>query len=159
MKSPIDGLLVFDKPKIGLRGRLHILVRNEETGEILRDEWNDNKIVDAGLNLVRDIIAGGNAPVSHVAVGDNSTAPLAAETILKNEVFRSVINKRIPTDKIIEIQNFIPTSSANDFTLREAGIFNASSAGDMLSRVTYADIVKTSAISVTLTWAITLSEA
>lgn len=147
------------QPKIGLSGRLHILIVNKETGEVLRDEWNDNKIIDAGLNLVRDLIAGGNTPVSDIAVGTNSTAPLATDTTLITEVFRSNIARRIPTDKKITIQNFIPTGSANGNTLREAGIFNAPNAGDMLSRVTFSDIVKTSAISVTLTWAITLSEA
>ena len=149
----------WEKDKVGLRGRLHILVRNEETGEVLRDEWNDNKIVDTGLNLVRDIIAAGNTPPTHVAVGTNNTAPLATDTTLNTEVFRKRINRRTPTDKNIEFQLFITTGEANGNTLKEAGIFNAASVGEMLSRVTFADIVKTAAISVTLTWNITLSEA
>lgn len=147
------------KTRIGISGRLHILIQDAKTGEILRDEWNDNKIVDTGLNLVRDLIAGGNTPVTEIAVGTDGTAPTNSDTTLTAEVFRSPITRRIPTDKKITLQLFIPTTSANGNTLREAGIFNAATAGDMLSRVTYADIVKTSAITVTLTWEITISEA
>lgn len=145
--------------KVGLRGRLHILLRDAKTGKVLRDEWNDNKIVLAGLDLVRDLLAGSNTAPTHIGVGTSATAPAAGDTALGVEVFRNWITRRIPDPQKITFQLFLGTGDANGNTLVEAGIFNQDTGGDMLSRVTFAGIVKTVAITATLTWEITISEA
>lgn len=148
-----------DPQKVGISGRLTIEIHDGKTGQLLTKEVIDNTIVTAGLNLVRDLLAGNNAAPSHIAVGTDATAPAAGDTTLGTEVFRNVITRRIPSATQITFQLFLATGDANGNTLVEAGIFNASSAGDMLSRVTYTSIAKTSAITVTLTWDITISEA
>lgn len=144
---------------LSIRGRLHILIKEAATGRVLRDEFIDNKIIDTGLDLVRDLILNSNVAPTHIAVGTDATAPLATDTILGTEVFRNIITRRISASKKATYQLFLDTGDANGNTLVEAGIFNRSSAGDMLSRVTFTAIVKTVSITATLTWDITLSEA
>lgn len=143
-----------------MSGRLHILLVEKATGRVLRDEWTPNKIVNTGLNLVRDLMANSNKGPTHIAVGTDNTVPLATDTVLATEVFRNLITRRFPADKKITYQLFLDTGDANGNSLVEAGIFNRSAAdtGDMLSRVTFIVITKTAAITATLTWEITLSE-
>ena len=147
------------KEGAGIRGELHIAIHDAKTGELIREETIGNKIVTAGLNLVRDLLGGNNAAPTHIAVGTDNTAPVAGDTVLGTEVFRNVITRRILSAVAVKFQLFIQASEANGNTLEEAGIFNASTLGDMLSRVTYTPIIKTGAITVTLTWTITISEA
>ncbi len=142
-----------------MSGRLHILVQDARTGEVLRDEWADNKIVTTGLDLVRDLLINTSAAPTHIAVGTDSMAPAAGNTALVTEVFRNLITRRTASPQKATFQLFLDTGDANGNTLKEAGIFNRSSGGTMLSRVTYADIVKTSGITATLTWDITIAEA
>ena len=149
----------FSPRRIGVSGRIHLLVEDVEKGVTLRDEWIDNKVVLAGLNLVRDLMGGNNTAPTHIAVGTDNTAPAAGDTALVAEVFRNVITRRVPSAQKIVFQLFIGTGEANGNALVEAGIFNRSTAGDMLSRVIFAVINKTGAITVTVTWEITLSEA
>lgn len=142
-----------------IRGQLRIEVKDAKTGKVLRDEIVANKIVTAGLNLVRDLLAGGNTAPTHIAVGTDATAPVAGDTALGTEVFRNVITRRIPSANQITFQLFLGAGDANGNTLVEAGIFNQDTGGDMLSHVTYAAINKTAAVTATLTWDIVLSEA
>lgn len=141
---------------IGVRGRLRIQLYEGE--KLLRDEWQDNQITNDGLDLVRDILGGNNTAPTHIAVGTDATAPVIGDTALVTEVFRNDITRRIRTAQKITFQLFLGTGDANGNTLVEAGIFNRFAAGDMLSRVTFAAIIKTSAITAILTWEITLSE-
>ena len=150
-KDPKDG--------IGIRGELEIEVRDAKTDRLIRHDLIKNKVVDTGLDLVRDLMLGNNFAPTHIAVGTNNTAPVAGDTTLNTEVFRNVITRRIVASKQAKFQLFITSSEANGNTLVEAGIFNQATVGDMLSRVTFTDIIKTSALTVTLTWTITLSEA
>ena len=147
------------KSAFKISGRLHILVKDAKTGRVLRDEWQDNKIVTAGLDLVRDLLINTNFAPTHIAVGITNTAPVAGDTTLASEVFRNRITSRTASAQKATFQLFLGTGDANGDTLVEAGIFNRSSLGDMLSRVIYTGIVKNSGITATLTWEITISEA
>lgn len=142
-----------------MTGRLHILVQDATTGKILRDEWTDNKIVTTGLDLVRDLLINTSAAPTDIAVGTDNTAPVAGDTTLVTEVFRNLITRRTASPQKATFQLFLDTGDANGNTLVEAGIFNRSSGGDMLSRVIFAAIVKTSGVTATLTWDITIAEA
>ena len=149
---------ITERTGFKIRGRLCIEQHDAETGELLHREIQDNKIVTAGLNLVRDLIMGSGRYPSDIAVGTDNTPPVAGDTALGVEVFRNVITRRIPTSTQGTFQLFLGAGDANGNTLTEAGIFNRATIGDMLSRVTFADIIKTAAITVTLTWDITISE-
>jgi hypothetical protein len=55
-----------------------------------------NLITDAGLNLMRDALAGlaTDVEIKYVAVGTGSTAPAPSDTKLVNEVFRKPVTKQ-----------------------------------------------------------------
>ena len=118
-----------------------------------------NLITDVGLDHMRDLLAGDIFFMTHMAVGTGVTLPSVSDTVLETEVFRNLIARRVPTAENLRMQMFIGTGDANGNTLAEAGIFNAASGGTMFSRVLLAPtIVKTGAISVTLTWDYTFME-
>lgn len=146
-----------------LSGQLHVTVRDAKTGDVLQDYVNGNLIVDTGLDMARDLLGSGNHAPSHIAVGDDATAPTAADTLLANEVFRKAITQTdFDPGAIVQFIMFLDTGDANGFTLREAGLFNTAGSNqvEMFSRVPLVpEIDKDSGITVTLSWQITVVRA
>jgi hypothetical protein len=146
---------------VALDVNLAVEVHDAATGELLHREALHNMVVDAGLNLIRDLLDG-DAPagLTYMAVGTGSTAAAAGDTTLGTEVFRGAVSQRVSTAKTLTVKWFVGSTQANGSTLTEAGIFNASSGGTMFARAVLATpIAKSSAITVTLTWAINLAAA
>lgn len=141
-----------------LSGVLTVEINDAKSGVRL-SRWQ-NKIVDAGLNLARDLLGGGNYPVSHIAVGTGTTAPVAGDTTLETEVFRKALTATDFDPQKVTFTMFLDTGEANGNTLTEGGLFNAFAAGDMFSRVLIVpSIVKDASITATLTWEITVARA
>lgn len=104
-------------------------------------------IMNDGLDLVRDFLHGDsvNAP-SHMAVGVGTATEKATDTTLGSEVLRKTFSgttKGTVGKETYEMT--ILTTEANGNDLSEVGIFNAASAGDMLNRIVFTPISKTSA--------------
>ena len=107
-------------------------------------------IVNAGLNLMRDFLAG-NAPTppSHFAVGTGTTAVVAGDTTLETEVERkAVVSKTLSGNGILEYVGELLSTEANGNDLAEVGVLNAASAGELLLRTTHAPYSKTASFSV-----------
>lgn len=105
-------------------------------------------ITNDGLDLLRDWLHGDavNAP-SHMAVGSGATPPVATDTTLETEVLRKAISSKSKgTTGKVTLQLDLTTAEANGSTLTEIGTLNAASLGDLLNRLTYTGIAKTSAI-------------
>ena len=104
-------------------------------------------IPNAGLNLIRNWLYGDavNAP-SHMAVGTGTAAPIATDTTLQTEVLRKAISaKSKGTDGKFTLELDLTTAEGNGSTLTEIGTLNAAAAGDLLNRLVYTGIAKTSA--------------
>lgn len=104
-------------------------------------------ITNDGLALDRDWLAGDsvNAP-SHIAVGTGPSYPIATNTALETEVLRKVFSTKTKSgDGKITFEMTVTTAEANGSDLSEIGIFNAASVGDLLNRIVYTPIAKTSA--------------
>lgn len=128
-------------------------VRDAASGRLLERITTHNLVVDAGLSLLAarlepDAVQG----LTHFGVGTSSTAPAAGDTALGAQVHRDVITQYIPGLKKMTVRYYLSTASANGYTLRECGTFNAASGGTMYARAAHADIVKTSAKTVTYSW-------
>jgi hypothetical protein len=140
-------------------------VCNARTGRTLRRIRRHNLVVTAGLKLLRDIVYGDTATLSHGAVGTDATPTVAGDVALVAEVFRDQLGQRAkqPYDLPSLVLRFIVGSQdANGSTLREAGLFNAASPGEgsMYARVVLGeDVVKTDAILVIITWTLTWAAA
>lgn len=145
------------------KGRLCVLenvvteVHRASDGTLVEILRNHNLVVDAGLNLLRDLLDATNTAITHFRAGTSSTAPANGQTDLIASVHGNVVSQRVKASFAITHRCFIPSSAANGNTLREAGLFNALTGGTMFSRVTHDDIVKTASNTVTHSWTHTLA--
>lgn len=134
-------------------------VHDAATGELVERQEAHNLVVNAGLNLIRDLLDG-DAPagLTYMAYGTGTTAVAASQTALVTEVFREAVTQRVSDAQSLTVKHYLAAGSANSNTLAEIGIFNAGAAGTMFARVKLAStIVKTSSVTVTVSWAINLA--
>jgi hypothetical protein len=134
-----------------LTGALTIALNDEVVHEV------DNLVVTAGKNYVASRMKDTTkAAMTHMAVGTGTTEALAAQTALVTENDRNTLTSTTVTANAIA---YVCTWAAGDATaaLTEAGIFNASSGGDMLCRTVFSVVNKAAADSMTITWTVTVS--
>lgn len=143
---------------VKLAANVAITVHDAETGAILEQQEAHNLVVNAGLNLIRDLLDGDAvAGITHFAVGTGTTAVSATQTALVTQVLRDTVTSRTSNAQQLVVSYYLASGSANGNTLAEAGLFNAASGGTMFARVKLAStIVKTASIAVTFTWTINL---
>lgn len=151
---------MIDSETLRLGANILIEAHDVETGELIHSEEVHNLVVTAGRNLIRDLLSGtSTAELSHFGVGTSSTAVSASDTDLGAVIGsgRDAITSFTSASGSLAVKYYLNSSTGNGSTLREAGIFNASSGGDMFARAVYSAIVKTSSITVTFSWLISIS--
>jgi len=133
-----------------LTGALTIAVNNEVVQE------THNLVVTAGKEWVADRMNNANTVMTHMAVGTGTTAAAAGDTALGTQLDRNTLTSTTVTNNTIE---YACTWAAGDGTgaITEAGIFDASTGGDMLARTVFSVVNKGAADSMTITWTITVS--
>ena len=135
-----------------LTGALTIAVNEEVVQE------THNLVVTAGKNWVADRMADANAVMSHMAIGTGTTAAAAGDTALGTQLDRNALTTSggVVSGNTI---TYASTWAAGDGTgaVTEAGIFDASTGGDMLARTVFSVVNKGAADSMTITWTITVS--
>ncbi len=133
-----------------LTGALTIALNDEIVQE------TENLVVTAGKNWVADRMNNANTVMTHMAVGTGTNAAAAGDTTLQTENDRNALTSTTVTDNAVA---YVATWAAGDATaaLTEAGIFDASSSGDMLARTVFSVVNKGAADSMTITWTITVS--
>jgi len=149
---------MFNRETMKATGRVKVVLK-DENGSIKEDFTVDNLVVDAGLDYIASRMKDATATaMSHMEVGTDTTAAAAGDTTLGSAVgaSRTTLTSTTVTDNAVA---YVCTFGAGVGTgaLTEAGIFNASSAGDMLCRTVYSVINKGAADSMTITWTITIS--
>ena len=144
----------------------------DESGNVKDERHFDNLIVSAGVEGVASRIAphdgpvNSSAPYNYIALGTSNTAADAAQTALVAELPSGASYARVQDataqyttsggNKVILSVTFLPNQATG--TLRESGIFNAASGGNMLARQAFAaEIQKAATDTLTVTWTITLS--
>jgi hypothetical protein len=143
-------------------GTVHIIVETVKPyGIVIERQRINNLVVDSGLNIIRDRIAGSStAAVSHMAVGTGTTAVSASNTALATETHRNAITETIATNKVMTLKMYLSSNQANGggtSTLREIGLFNAASGVTMFARALLSSpIAKSTSVTVTFTWQIDL---
>lgn len=143
--------------KLKLRGDVSIVLKNDD-GSVKDSRTIKNLVVNDGLNFIvsrmKDTTQGA---MSHMAVGSSTTAAAAGQTDLV-----SVLGSREALDSTAVSTNtitYVSSFEAGEGTgaVTEAGIFNASSGGDMLCRTVFSVVNKQATDSMTITWTITLT--
>ena len=135
---------------LNLRGDVCIKLNDEIVLE------KKNLIVNTGKNFLASAVINSSAsPFTYMAIGTNTTAAAVGDTALGSELVRQAFTSSSGASNVVTL---VTTYAAGTGTgaLTEAGIFNASSSGTMLSRIVFSAINKGSADSLTITWTITV---
>jgi len=141
-----------------MKGDLTITVKDAATGTIKDQRELKNLVVTAGKGFIASRMAAAGASVmGWIAVGTDSTAAAVGNTTLGTEVARvatTVSGGTVSTNTVTYVSTF-PAGTGTG-ALVEAGIFNASSAGTLLSRTVFSVVNKGAADEMTITWVITV---
>ena len=143
-----------------LSGQLNIVLK-DKAGNVKEEREVKNLVVNAGLAYIASRMTGtAKSVMSHMALGSGSTAAAAADTDLgsilgSREALDSITISGTNDEKVVYVSSF----EAGDATgaVTEAGIFNASTGGDMLCRTVFSVVNKAADDTMSVTWTITLS--
>ncbi len=146
-------------PSIGVGVNAMVEVRHGDDGPVIARQLRHNLVVNEGLNMLRDMLGGFvNEEPTDIALGTDNSATVPTTTSLFAEVFRNQITRRLEGAQKLTFQLFVSTTQGNGNTFQEAGLIRVKNGADRLfARFTFNPIVKTSSVSVTITWEVTFS--
>jgi len=134
-----------------MTGHLTIAINNAVVQEV------PNLVVTDGKEYVASRMKDTTkAAMSHMAIGTGSTAAAASNAALGSEANRQSLTSTSVSGAVVTyVATFGPGNGTGAIT--EAGLFNASSSGDMLCRTVFAVVNKGGSDSMTITWSVTVS--
>lgn len=144
-------------------GELEICLRGPD-GKIKERNVFKNLVVTTGRQHIANQLLSTptEATMSHMAIGEGTTAQVVTDTNLESEISRKAFTSKdqgsgSDANKIIYVASWPAGEGTGAIT--EAGIFNASGAGAgvMLCRTTFGEKNKGAGDSLTLTWTITIT--
>lgn len=141
---------------IKMTGELRITVTNPE-GNITQETVVPNLVVSAGKDFIAERMKDATTTaMSHMAIGTDTTAATAGDTTLGTEAGRVSLTSTTVTSNAVA---YVATFGAGTGTgaITEAGLFNASSGGDMLCRTVFSVINKGAADTLGITWTVTVN--
>lgn len=134
-----------------MTGHLTISLNDEVVQEV------PNLVVTDGKEFVAARMKDATvSAMSHMAIGTGSTAAAAGDTALGSEADRNALTATSVSGAAV---TYTCTFAAGEGTgaITEAGLFNASSAGDMLCRTVFAVVNKGASDQMTISWVVTVS--
>ena len=142
---------------IKMTGELKITVTNPENN-IIQEVVVPNLVVTSGKNWIAGRMYDTGIPneMSHMSIGTDNTAAAAGDTTLGTEAGRVALTSTTVTNNSVA---YVATFGAGTGTgaITEAGLFNASSGGDMLCRTVFSVINKGAADTLGITWTVTVN--
>ncbi len=134
-----------------IKGHLTIALNGETVFDV------PNLVVSTGKNFVASRIKDTTAAaMSHMGVGTSSTAAGAGDTALGAEAARVALASTAVATNVVTYVGSFPAGTGTG-AITEAGLFNASTAGTMFCRTTFAVVNKGASDSMTITWSVTVS--
>ena len=155
---------------INISGALSIILTDTITNSIRQELYVPNIVVTTGKEFIASRMVGTSAAVmSYMGIGTDATTEVVGNTALGAELtvgggYTGYTRAGLTTDSAAgNVVTYAATFAANNPSapgggaiLREAGIFNAASAGTMLCRTTFPTVTKLPADALTITWTITI---
>jgi len=140
----------------GLKGEFEVFLY-DKSGKMKAYRKVKNLTVNEGFKAVCDMMgSGGVEPFKYCAIGDGTVAPSASDTILSNELARTLGSYSRTADTIWKnVATF--SAGVGTGTITESGLFNANSGGTLLCRQTFGAITKGANDTLVITWQYTLS--
>lgn len=154
------------KETLSIKGRLNIELRDQH-GNLKDSRDIPNLVVNTGRAFIAQSMlkTTTNSPtaMTHIGVGTGVTAAALTDTGLGTEIGTrsSVTTTNVTTTVTNDTAQYTATFAAGNATgaITEAGVFNASTAGTMLCRTTFAVINKGANDTLTITWKVTVSSS
>ena len=149
---------LIEYPKMS--GNVNIVLRKSD-GSIKEERKIKNLVVNTGLAyIISRMVGTAKNVMSHMAVGSGTTTAAAGNTDLETllgsrKSLDSTTISGSNNEKVVYVATFAPGEGTGAVT--EAGIFNASTSGDMLCRTVFAVVNKAADDTMEITWMITLS--
>jgi hypothetical protein len=146
---------VHDDP-VPVIGALQIVLTDKD-GNVKEQRNVENLVVTVGKNAIADQILASPTftKPTHMAVGTGSTAANVADTTLETETARVALATKTRSGNVVTYTATFPAGTGTG-ALTEAGIFDASSSGNMWNRVVYSVINKAAGDSLAISWTTTI---
>lgn len=143
------------KDNVTLTGDLTIKVFDEH-GALKQEVDLHNLVVTTGKNHIAARLVGTPTAMGWMAIGTGSVAPVVGDTALGAELARVAVSAASSTGNVATFSATFPAGTGTG-AITEAGIFNASSSGTMLSRVTFSVVNKGASDTMSITWTISVN--
>jgi len=140
-------------------GRLSVERKNSQ-GAVVDSFIVPNLVVQDGLDWIAARMYDVNSPnqMSHMAIGSDLATPQLADSTLGATLpvgRQPLTSTSVSGNTVTYVATFEPGEGTG--TVKEAGIFNASSGGTMLCRTVFPVVTKEAGDTITITWAVTIS--
>ena len=120
----------------------------------------DNLIVTVGKNLIADNLLASPTlgKPTHMELGTGTTAPAAGDTALQTVIASSrvALTSKTRSANVVTLVADWAAGTATNSAITEAGVFDASSSGNMSSRATFTAIPKGASDTLKITWTYTV---
>ena len=104
---------------------------------------------NSGKNVIRDWMAGEDPDYpTYIGWGTDNTTPNSADTSLINESGRFAFNSVSVATQEVTYDQVVGLTQLDGEALKEIGLFNASSDGEMFQRSTFVNIDKDTSIEI-----------
>ena len=143
--------------RLEMTGKYELFVKRD--GYIYHYQKGKNLVTSAGENLVAELLdhtATPNEP-QYVALGSGSVGPLKSDVTLGSEHAGTRTASGTPVRTLNVLLLPFSFTAAGPLTINEVGIFNASAAGDMMSRFLIQTIAIAASDLLEIDWSLTIS--
>lgn len=130
----------------------------DESGNLKDSQERDNIITTVGRAMIADQLlastAGGATKPTHMGVGTSGTAAAVGDATITGETRVALTSK----SRAANVVTFVGDWAAGQATatLQEAGLWDASSGGNLVGRVTFGSIAKGASDTLKVTWTWTI---
>lgn len=141
---------------VTITGDLHIALYNEYG--VIKDRRNiRNMVVASGRNIIANLIGGSSVKPTHIGLGNGNVPASNEQTSLVSESTSRIIFNTVNVSDNITTFTATLNPGTGTGSYAEAGIFTASTVGEMLARTTFNTITKTPVDKLVITWNIRVS--
>lgn len=142
---------------IKVKGNLDIVLKDAD-GNVKDSRSVRNLLVDDGAEYIASRMITNSGLMSHMAIGEGTTSPVAGNDALENQDgSRVAFDSGFPTRSGAAITYSATFGSGYTGTITEAGIFDAATNGTMLCRTTFNPISKASVDTMQISWTVTIT--
>ena len=145
------------KDELKIKGEVSILVTDKD-GKVKEERKINNLITNSGLaHITSRLLGTSQDSMGYIGLGTGTNAAGASDTTISTPLgSREAVDSASAN---VGVLTLTATFEANDVVgaITEAGIFNASSGGDMLARTTFAAVNTSATDTLAITWVVTIS--